>query len=53
MEALAIQPQSDQQHAGARTKCLQNKHGNTAQKLYLKLAVLIPVIRQPCYWSGL
>lgn len=53
MESLAIQPQSDQQYAGVRAKCLQNKHGNTAQKFYLKLAVLIPVLRQPCYWSCL
>lgn len=32
MEDIAVQPQSDQQHAGASAKCLQNKHGNTAHK---------------------
>lgn len=50
----AIQPQSDQQHRGTTANCFQDKHGNTAQKFYLKLrVVLIPVLHQPCYWSGL
>lgn len=50
----AIQPQSDQQHRGTTANCFQDKHGNTAQKFYLKLrVVLIPALQQPCYWSGL